>query len=120
MLVVSDEGSVWIGGQSCLSSPGQTEEDSDISVLTLIGRGVESENVVLDWHFVEEDSENSLLQVSMILESDIRSKQQLTFFISPAYSVPRMTISLSAKLMATDVPLVIPSVYLLAGKEPAL
>ena len=31
-----------------------------------------------------------------------------------------MTISLSAKLMATDVDEVIPLVYLLAGKAPAL
>jgi len=47
-------------------------------------------------------------------------RRYLPFFISPAYSVPRMTISFSAKLIATDVPEVIPSVYLLAGNEPAL
>jgi len=42
------------------------------------------------------------------------------FFISPAYSVPRMTISFSAKLRATEVAEVMPVVYLLAGKAPAL
>jgi hypothetical protein len=42
------------------------------------------------------------------------------FFISPAYSVPRMTISFSAKLIATDVDEVMPLVYRLAGKAPAL
>jgi hypothetical protein len=43
-----------------------------------------------------------------------------TFFISPAYSVPRMTISFSAKLMETEVAEVIPVVQRLAGKAPAL
>jgi hypothetical protein len=42
------------------------------------------------------------------------------FFISPAYSVPRITISFSAKLMETEVAEVIPVVQRLAGKAPAL
>lgn len=37
------------------------------------------------------------------------------FFISPAYSVPRITISFSAKFMATDVEEVMPAVYLKFG-----
>lgn len=42
------------------------------------------------------------------------------FFISPAYSVPRMTISFSWKLRDTEVFEVILVVYLFAGNAPAL
>jgi len=38
----------------------------------------------------------------------------------PAYSVPRIIISFSAKFRDTEVDEVIPVVYLLAGKAPAL
>lgn len=41
-------------------------------------------------------------------------------FISPAYSVPRMTFSLAAKLIAAEVAEVIPVVKRLAGNEPVV
>lgn len=42
------------------------------------------------------------------------------FFISPAYWVPKMTISLRPKCNETEVLEVIPFVYLLAGKLPTM
>jgi len=42
------------------------------------------------------------------------------FFISPAYSVPRMTISLDSNDRSMLVLEVIPAVRWLAGKAPAL
>ena len=42
------------------------------------------------------------------------------FFISPAYSVPRMTICLSSNDRSTEVFEVMPSVRRFAGKRPAL
>jgi hypothetical protein len=47
-------------------------------------------------------------------------KLKIPFFISPAYSVPRMTISFLLKLISTEVWEVIPAVNLLAGNCPAL
>lgn len=46
--------------------------------------------------------------------------EKIPFFISPAYSVPRMTISMRLKLTSTDVVEVIPVVKRLAGNWPAL
>lgn len=119
VLVVTNEGSVGVGGESGLASSRETEEKGDIAVLALVGGGVKSEDVVLDGHLVEKNSEDSLLHftfeklVSFSIDSDSE-------FVLPAYSVPRMTISFCSKLMATDVPEVIPSVYRLAGNLPAL
>jgi hypothetical protein len=42
------------------------------------------------------------------------------FFISPAYSVPRMTISIRLKLISTDVVDDMPFVNRFAGNWPAL
>ena len=42
------------------------------------------------------------------------------FFISPAYSVPRMTTSRSSRLRSTLVLDVMPAVSRLAGNAPAL
>jgi len=46
--------------------------------------------------------------------------EKMPFFISPAYSVPRMTISRRLKLTSTDVCDVMPAVKRLAGNWPAL
>lgn len=46
--------------------------------------------------------------------------EKIPFFISPAYSVPRMTISLRLKLTSTEVEEVMPAVNRLAGNWPAL
>lgn len=54
--------------------------------------------------------------VGFCLCSTTMTHQLAPFFISPAYSVPRMTISWRLKLTDTDVVDVIPVVYRLAVK----
>ena len=46
--------------------------------------------------------------------------EKTPFFISPAYSVPRMTISMRLKLISTEVVELMPFVNLFAGNWPAL
>jgi hypothetical protein len=59
-------------------------------------------------------------------ETGIKGKSERTitektpFFISPAYSVPKMTISIRLKLISTDVVELMPLVKRLAGNWPAL
>jgi len=60
VLVVTDERTLRVGRQSGLASARETEEHGDITVLALVSGGVESEDVVLDGRFVEEDCEDSL------------------------------------------------------------
>lgn len=69
VLIVTDQISVGVGRKGSLSSPGKSEEDSDISVLALIGRRVKGENVVLDGHFIKENGENTLLHLTGILST---------------------------------------------------
>jgi len=59
VLIITNQGTVWISRKSGLSGTWQTKEDSDIAILTLIRRGVKSQDIVLDWHLVEENSENT-------------------------------------------------------------
>lgn len=70
VLVITDEGTLRVGGKSSLSGTGEAEEDSDITILTLVSRGVKGEDVVLDWHLVEEHSEDTLLHFTSILGSE--------------------------------------------------
>lgn len=67
MLVVTNQGTVWISRQSGLASAGKTEENGNITVLALVGRGVKGEDVVLDRHLVEENGEDTLLHFTGIL-----------------------------------------------------
>lgn len=67
VLVITDELSVLVGREGGLSSSGKSEENGDISILTLIGGGVKGKNVVLDWHLVEENGENTLLHLTSVL-----------------------------------------------------
>jgi len=60
VLVVTDQGTLRVGRESCLASAGETEENGNVSVLALVGRGVEGEDVVLDRHLVVENGENTL------------------------------------------------------------
>ena len=69
VLVVTDQLTLGVGRQGGLSGTGQTEEDSDIAVLTLVGRGVQGQDVVLDRHLVEEDSEDTLLHLTGVLST---------------------------------------------------
>ena len=67
VLVVTNQGTVRVGRKSSLASSGKTEENGNITILTLVGRRVEGQDVVLDGHLVEQDGENTLLHLSSIL-----------------------------------------------------
>jgi len=67
VLVITDQLTLGIGRQGGLAGTGQTEEDGNIALLTLVGRGVEGQNVVLDRHLVEEDGEDTLLHLTGVL-----------------------------------------------------
>lgn len=70
MLVVTDQGSVGVGGEGGLASAGQTEEEGDITILALVGGGVQGQDVVLDGHLVEEDGEDTLLHLTGVLGTE--------------------------------------------------
>ena len=53
-------------------------------------------------------------------EARLTMTEKTPFFISPAYSVPRMTISMRLKLISTDVVDDMPFVNRFAGNWPAL
>lgn len=67
MLVITDQLTVLVSGKSGLASAGKTEENGNLAILALVGRGVEGENVVLDWHLVEENGEDTLLHLTSVL-----------------------------------------------------
>lgn len=67
VLVVTDQSTLGVGGQSGLAGSRQTEENSDIAVLALVGGRVQSQDVVLHGHLVEEDGEDTLLHLTGIL-----------------------------------------------------
>lgn len=70
MLVVTDEQTRRVSRESSLTGTGETEEKGDITTLTLVGRRVESEDIVLDGHEVEHDGQNSLLHLTGVLGSE--------------------------------------------------
>lgn len=70
VLVVTNQLTLGVGRQGGLAGTGQTEEDGDIAVLTLVGRGVEGQDVVLDGHLVEEDGEDTLLHLTSVLGTE--------------------------------------------------
>lgn len=70
VLVITDEGTLRVGGKSSLSGTGETEEDGDITILTLVSRRVKGEDVVLDRHLVEEHGEDTLLHLTGVLGSE--------------------------------------------------
>lgn len=61
VLIITNEGTLRISGKSCLASTRKSEEDSDISVLALVGGRVESQDIVLNRHLIEENGEDALL-----------------------------------------------------------
>lgn len=67
VLVVSDQSTLGISRESGLSSTGQTEEQGNVAIGTLVGGGVEGKDVVLDGHLVEENCEDTLLHLTGIL-----------------------------------------------------
>lgn len=70
MLIVTNESALGVGRQCGLASTGQTEEDGNVAVLTLVGRRVKSKDVVLDGHLVEKNGENSLFHFSRVLGTE--------------------------------------------------
>lgn len=67
VLVVTNQGTVGVGRQSGLAGTRETEEEGDVAVGALVGGRVQGQDVVLDGHFVEEDSEDTLLHLAGVL-----------------------------------------------------
>jgi hypothetical protein len=67
VLVVTDQSTLRVSRQSGLAGTRQTEEDGNIPILTLVGRGVQSQDIVLDGHLVEQNREDTLLHFSGVL-----------------------------------------------------
>lgn len=124
VLVVADELAFRVGGEGRLSGSGKTEEKGDVPVLALVGGRVERELPELDGlKVVLGAEENATCQPRGGAEVGSQKRtmtEKIPFFISPAYSVPRMTISFLLKLTSTEVAEVMPAVKRLAGKAPAL
>lgn len=53
-----------------LASSRQTEENSDVAILALVGRRVQGQDVVLHGHLIEEHREDSLLHLTRIFGSE--------------------------------------------------
>jgi len=70
VLVVADQTTLGVGRESGLAGSRQTEEDGDIAVGALVGRGVEGQDVVLDGHLVEQDGEDTLLHLTGVLGAE--------------------------------------------------
>lgn len=64
VLIITNQSTLGVSGKSGLASTRKTKENSDITVLALVGRRVESQDIVLDRHLVEEDGEDTLLHFS--------------------------------------------------------
>ena len=69
VLVVTNQSTLGVGRQSGLAGSRQTEENGNITGLTLVGRRVESQDVVLDGHFVEQNGEDTLLHLTSVLST---------------------------------------------------
>ncbi len=67
MFIITDQCSLWVCGQRCLASAGQPKEHRDIAFLTLIGRRMQGQYIMLDRHLVEQDGEDSFLHFTGIL-----------------------------------------------------
>lgn len=67
MLVITNQSPLRIGRQGRLAGSRQAEEDSDITILALVGGRVQGEHVVLDGHLVEEYGEDTLLHLAGVL-----------------------------------------------------
>lgn len=70
VLVVTDQSTLGISRQGGLAGTRQTEEERNIALLTLVGRRVQSQDVVLDRHLVEQNSEDTLLHLTGILSTE--------------------------------------------------
>jgi hypothetical protein len=67
VLIISDQCTVGVRRKCGLSSSRKSEEDGNIAILAFVCGGVKGEDVVLDGHFVEEYSEDTLFHLSSVL-----------------------------------------------------
>ena len=70
VLVVTDKHPVGVGRQGGLARARQAKEKGDVAVLALVGRRVQSQDVVLDGHLVEQNGEDALLHLTGILGTE--------------------------------------------------
>lgn len=73
VLVVTNQGTLWVCGECGLSSSRETEEDRYIAVLAFVCGRVQSQDVVLDWHLIEENSEDT---------KNLERQRQSSFLVS--------------------------------------
>ena len=67
VLVITDESTIWISRQRSLASSRKPKEKSDITILALVRRRVQGQDVVLNRHEIKHDGENALLHLAGIL-----------------------------------------------------
>lgn len=123
VLVITNEETVGVGRECGLTGPRETEEEGDVIVLLAdISRGVEGELTKLDGLKVvlKITTKSDVWNIEIFWRRKRTMTEKTPFFISPAYSVPRMTISMRLKLISTEVVELIPLVKRLAGNWPAL
>ncbi len=70
VLIVTNQGTVGVGGQGGLAGARQAEEEGDVAALALVGGRVKGQDVVLDGHLVEEDGEDSLFHFAGVLGAE--------------------------------------------------
>jgi hypothetical protein len=107
VLVVADELPRGVSRQSGLSGSGESEEERDVAVGSLVGGRVKREVAELDGLQVvlreRTRVSSSRMRRTTTTTQRLTMTEKIPFFISPAYSVPRMTISFLLKLTSTDV-----------------
>jgi hypothetical protein len=115
MFVVADEKTARVSGECSFASTGKAEKEGNITLLNAdICRGVKRK-------LTEFDGLEVMLErwYQWKIAKTISWKHTMTektpFFISPAYSVPRMTISIRLKFISTEVVELMPFVKRLAG-----
>ena len=114
MLIVTDKQTLGIGREGSLAGTRETEEESDVAILDAdIGRRVKGKLTELDWLEIVLSGGSVWGRRPSVARLTITEKTP--FFISPAYSVPRITISMRLKLISTEVVELMPLVKRLAG-----
>lgn len=70
VLIITNQPPLRVRRQRRLAGTRQAKEHSHVAILTLIGRRVQRQHVVLDWHLVEQDREDSLLHLAGVLRAE--------------------------------------------------
>lgn len=124
VLIITNKQSVRVGRQGSLACAREPKEQRDIVLLdTHIGGRVERQLTEFDG--LQVMLCDAMTSVCLVTRNPVTQKrltitEKTPFFISPAYSVPSMTISIRLKLISTDVVDDMPLVNRLAGNCPAL